>query len=467
MVRDTVITLNFAGRSDHVKNARRTKRNSELNETRAGSTAAVGQPTNDSALAFAAKSAPRPDSQELQIEFGGQTNEIRVGGGRERRGRRDDRRAPSSITPLATERVASLRDIEVRRRLTMLAAFLPAWINEAHLLFVPENAELFRDESWRPEYSRWVSAEHAIQSAHSASKLAVEIAELSDEGEGRLLAAVEARQLEQERLAILLERGWPEQKRTDGIELPIVREWVAARAALLALPMRRFDPRVHFERRRIHRRLSESENHIMPQLPPDVQRVIGPLNDTGRSTLAYVLEGLVGYVRAEDIVDETNREKAELSTKLTELMDQVREHDIAPPEARLDLYGWRGVAGAAKRVTAQAREAASALTRQKMRDAITTEAHSLFDRWTAAVQDSPALDSWSATRGREFTLMMTALEQGITAEGVDALAAMLNDGSLQQLAGAIQIALHAHDEHGFGLRDDTLAAHSALSITQA
>jgi hypothetical protein len=196
-----------------------------------------------------------------------------------------------------------------------------------------------------------------------------------------------------------------------------------------------------------------------------VLNVIGPLNDTGRSTLAYVLEGLVGYVKAEEIVDETTREKQELSARLSTLVQQVREHDISPPDARLDLYGWRAVAGEARGITAQAREAAGALTRQRMRDAITSEARSLFERWSAAVADSPALQSWSTSRGKNFTMALTELDRTITADAIDELCALLNEGALQQLAGAVHIALHAHDQQSLTLRDETLAAHGAASLT--
>jgi hypothetical protein len=398
--------------------------------------------------------------------------DARSSAGQDRRGRRKDRRQKASTQPAEVAReasvpesVAALREAEVRRRLVMLDAFLPAWINEAHLLFVAENAELFRDDTWRPEFNRWVSAEHAIISAQTASRLATEIAQLSDEGEGRLRAAADARALEQERLSDLLERGWPEEKRPDGIELPVVRDWVQSRSELLKLPLRRWDPRVHFERRRINRRLSESETHILPRLPREVLNVIGPLNDTGRSTLAYVLEGLVGYVKAEEIVDETAREKQELSARLNTLVDQVREHDISPPEARLDLYGWRAVAGEARGITAQAREAAGALTRQRMRDAITSEARALLDRWSAAAADSPALQSWSAGRGKAFTMALTELDREIGADGIDGMCALLQEGALQQLAGAVHIALHAHDQHSISLRDETLTAHGAVSLT--
>jgi hypothetical protein len=184
--------------------------------------------------------------------------------------------------------------------------------------------------------------------AARADRLATQLDALCEHAERALRESVAARDAQQIAWLVVCDRGWPRTMLRADIDLTLTDAWLAAWSAHVALPVRLLAPRDLVEQRRIRRRLDECETALRSALPAEVWRVVDPLDDTGRSTLAYVLQAIVVWANTCARCNECGRAREQLSLQYTPFVHQAYALGYAPPSALLDLDGWRRVMAMAR-----------------------------------------------------------------------------------------------------------------------
>lgn len=200
------------------------------------------------------------------------------------------------------------------------------------------------------------------QSSHSATERAVVAARaerfasqlhaVCREAELVLRESVAARDAQQIAWLVLCDRGWPRDAMRTVVDSSLTNAWLSAWCDHVALPVRLTAPRDLVELRRIRRRLEHCESALRPELPKAVWKIVDPLDDTGRSTLAYVLHALVGWTDATAACEASSRRKARVSVRFSLFAHQAQLLRLAPPRALLDLDGWRELIAEATRLAA-------------------------------------------------------------------------------------------------------------------
>ena len=181
-------------------------------------------------------------------------------------------------------------------------------------------------------------------------RLADGIDESCDDVERVQLTSVTARDDEEMAWLMLCDRGWPRDRSAEGLDLTPAFAWLAAWSELVAMPVEIASPLDKSKLRWIEDRLTQCEQPLLAVLPPDVQRVVGPLDRTGRATLAWVLQALV-------IMVETRSHSAALAARREELVErfgvfrqQARKLGVRAPLAALDVRAWRAASATVRAI---------------------------------------------------------------------------------------------------------------------
>ena len=190
--------------------------------------------------------------------------------------------------------------------------------------------------------------------AERAERLALQLEALCDDGERELRDAVTARDEQQIAWLVLCDRGWPRTATLPPADLALSHAWLSAWSEQVALPVRITSARDMVKLRQVRRRLERCETDLRRDLPVGLWRIVDPLDDTGRSTLAYVLHALLAWYDACKRCDAASRSKERLAMRYSLFNHHVRALGLAPPLAPLDMAGWRAVSSAAREVAAVA-----------------------------------------------------------------------------------------------------------------
>ncbi len=191
--------------------------------------------------------------------------------------------------------------------------------------------------------------------AERAERLATQLAAICEEGESELREAVSARDRQQIAWLILCDRGWPRTAKAPGIELALTHAWLDTWRDQVALPVRITSARDMVKLRQVRRRLERCEFSLRSDLPPELWRIVDPLDDTGRATLAYVLHALLGWIDACTRCARATRAKDRLAVRFSLFVPHIRALGLEPPLAPLDVAGWRTLVAAARERAAEAR----------------------------------------------------------------------------------------------------------------
>ncbi len=159
-------------------------------------------------------------------------------------------------------------------------------------------------------------------------------------------AAAAARHDQQLAWIVLRDRGWPSAHRTTGVDPATVRAWLRTWAHFVSLPDRLTSAQELIRSQLIRRHLERWETALRSDLPADVWGVIGPLDRTGRATLACVLQALDRWWLTTERCDALSGEKRRLSRELAAIGDEVRPLGFQVPWAPLDLDAWAMIAAA-------------------------------------------------------------------------------------------------------------------------
>jgi hypothetical protein len=193
-----------------------------------------------------------------------------------------------------------------------------------------------------------------------AERLAQQLDGVLDDAESALDEAVAARHSLQLAWLSLCDRGWPSDRLAAPVDCSHVWQWLASWSELVALPVRVVLPRDLVRQRLIRRRLDRCETSLRGALPSAVWRLADPLDETGRSTLAFILLGLQAWLDSKSRCAAALAQRERMTAFLTRLSQQARALDLAVPVAPLDLAAWREVAAAARLLVVQTRHGSAA-----------------------------------------------------------------------------------------------------------
>ncbi len=181
-------------------------------------------------------------------------------------------------------------------------------------------------------------------------RLADRIDEACDDVERVQLTAVTASDDEDMAWLLLCDRGWPRDRSVEGFDLTPSFAWLAAWSELVSLPVEIATPLDKSKLRWIEEKLTQCEQPLMVALPPDVQRVVGALDRTGRATLAWVLQALVIMVETRAHSAALRSRRDELIERFTMFRQQARQHGVRAPLAALDVRAWRAMSAAVRAI---------------------------------------------------------------------------------------------------------------------
>lgn len=216
------------------------------------------------------------------------------------------------------------------------------------------------DAPYRPHTARLDRGPDVGYRAARAERLSWQLEGVLDEAASALAEAVAARHALQLAWLSLCDRGWPADPLATPKPCPPVEEWLAAWSDLVALPVRVVLPRDMVRLRRVRTRLGRSESALRVLLPASVWRLADPLDETGRSTLAFILLGFEAWASAEARCAQALAQRERMAEFLSRLSQQARALGLTVPAALLDLDAWRGVAAAARSLAQHARRGSAA-----------------------------------------------------------------------------------------------------------
>lgn len=182
------------------------------------------------------------------------------------------------------------------------------------------------------------------EGGHDAERLAHEITGVCDHAEQHLQFAVRARQDQQVAWLVLCDRGWPLDASANGVDATRTAQWLAAWRDMVALPVKVWKPTDMLRLKQVRNRLTQSEQQLRTVLPAALWELVDPLDDTGRATLAFVLQALDIWQDANTRCLAATRIKEALVQRFGEFGAQARTMSLEPPTAPLDLDGWRTLA---------------------------------------------------------------------------------------------------------------------------
>lgn len=189
-----------------------------------------------------------------------------------------------------------------------------------------------------------------------ADRLATQLDGICDDAERELREAVAARDDQQIAWLVLCDRGWPRTATQPPPNQSTTHAWLYTWGEQVALPVRITTARDMIKLRQVRRRLERCESDVRRQLPIDLWQIIDPLDDTGRATLAYVLQALNVWVDACLRCVNAAKAKDRLAMRFGLLVHHAGALGLFPPAAPLDVEGWRALASAARFMAADTRQ---------------------------------------------------------------------------------------------------------------
>jgi hypothetical protein len=182
------------------------------------------------------------------------------------------------------------------------------------------------------------------------ARLAEQIEAVCDDVERVQFLAISALDDEAMSWLLLCDRGWPRECPVDGFDLTPAFAWLAAWSELVSLPVEISTPLDKSKLRWIEERLTACEQPLVARLPEGLRQVIGAMDQTGRATLACVLQALVGLIDARSYTAAAASRRDELGARLAVLRREARELGIRAPLAPLDVRAWRATAAAVRTI---------------------------------------------------------------------------------------------------------------------
>lgn len=191
-------------------------------------------------------------------------------------------------------------------------------------------------------------------------QLAEQLDGVRDEAESALRGAVCARKELAAAWLTLCDRGWPDDPTSVPIDATPALDWLDVWGEYVALPIRVLLPRDLVRQRRIRGRLERCELALRDVLPVSVWTVVDPLDETGRSTLAFILQAYQVWAEAKTRCDLALRQRERIAACFARLSPQARALDLSVPAAPLDLDAWEAVGTAAREIAESARRVSAA-----------------------------------------------------------------------------------------------------------
>ena len=185
-----------------------------------------------------------------------------------------------------------------------------------------------------------------------AERLSAQLDAMCDDADGELREAVAARDNQQIAWLVLCDRGWPRTATRPPGDLSLSYSWLETWGEQVALPVRITSARDMVKLRHVRRRLERCESDLRRTLPPGLWRIVDPLDDTGRSTLAYVLHAVLAWCDACARCDVAALAKDRVAARFSLFAHHLKGLGLTPPTAPLDVDGWRAVASAARSLAA-------------------------------------------------------------------------------------------------------------------
>ena len=182
-------------------------------------------------------------------------------------------------------------------------------------------------------------------------RLGAQIDDACEELTRVLAAAAESKALFDGAWLELCTRGWPADATLEGRDLTRAFEWLAVWREMATLPLE-IDT-THDERKQewLAARLRACEGPPHPKLPEEVWVLIAPMDQTGRATLACLLEAVLVWDAAKRDVTGVEQRRATVVERLAFHRHQAQKLGIRAPLAPLDLRAWQATAQAVRRVT--------------------------------------------------------------------------------------------------------------------
>lgn len=182
-------------------------------------------------------------------------------------------------------------------------------------------------------------------------RLAAQIDDACEELTRVLSAAAEMQALLDRAWLELCNRGWPADAQIEGRDLTRAFEWFSFWNEMATLPV---TIGTALDRKKLDwlmARLRECEGPPHPKLPEEVWILISPLNDTGRATLAFLMQAVVALEAAKRDAASVERRQAAVLERFAVYRREAQQLGIRAPLAPLDLRAWRAAAQDVRLVT--------------------------------------------------------------------------------------------------------------------
>ena len=146
------------------------------------------------------------------------------------------------------------------------------------------------------------------------------------------------------------DRGWPADAQIEGRDLTRAIEWFAVWNEMATLPVTIENARDQKKLDWLVSRLRECEGPPHPKLPEEVWILISPLDQTGRATLAFLMQALMAWEAARRDAAAVELRKAVVVERFALYRREAQKLGIRAPLAPLDLRAWRATAQAVRLV---------------------------------------------------------------------------------------------------------------------
>ena len=182
-------------------------------------------------------------------------------------------------------------------------------------------------------------------------RLAGQIDDACEELTRVLSAAADVKEFRDLAWLELCNRGWPVDAPIEGRDLTRAFEWFAVWNEMATLPVTIDSALDKKKLDWLMARLRECEGPPHPKLPEEVWILISPLTDTGRATLAFLMQAVVALEAATREAASVEVRKAAVVERFGIYRREARTLGIRAPLAPLDLRAWRAAATAVRLVT--------------------------------------------------------------------------------------------------------------------
>jgi hypothetical protein len=183
-----------------------------------------------------------------------------------------------------------------------------------------------------------------------STRLADQIAAACDDIDRVQLLSVTARDDKEMAWLTLCDRGWPHDGVVEALDLTPSFAWLAAWSEFVSLPPEITSPLDRSKLRWIEERLTQCEAPLQIVLPAAVWLVVGPLDRTGRATLACMLQSLIVFVNAQTHFSAAESRRHDLLERFALYRQQARKLGVRAPLAALDVRAWRATALAVRAI---------------------------------------------------------------------------------------------------------------------